>query len=239
MALQLLALLIVQGALAGGDPLGLEVVHRDPVLEEGREQRRVQRVAEVVRAPRLILGHAQDAVADVAILADDVRVRVVHVVVRVAPLVGRAGGVPLKRLAVQALIARPVVLPVHDVVADLHVVEDLRQRQRGGAADPCGRQEAGEQQAAAGDLEAALDADEAVDVVDVALTEVCDDAGADRVELLAEGLELLGCEIGCWGGHGLLLLGVGVLEVERDVADRHGHADADLLLPGARESRRR
>ncbi len=65
-----------------------------------------------------------------------------------------------------------------------------------------------EQQAAAGDLQAALDADESVDVVDVALTEVCDDARADRVELAAEGLELLGCEIGCWGGHGWLLLGV-------------------------------
>ena len=37
---------------------GLEVVQRDAVLEEDREQRRVERVAEVVGVPRLVLGHA-------------------------------------------------------------------------------------------------------------------------------------------------------------------------------------
>ena len=58
-------------------------------------------------------------------------------------------------------------------------------------ADPGGRQEAEEQQAAPGDLEAALGADDPGDVVGVALAEVGDDAPADRVELLAEGLELL------------------------------------------------
>ena len=178
------AALLGQRRLAGGDPLDFEVVQRDAVLEEEREQRRVQRVAEVVGMPRLVLGHAQDAVADVAVLADDVGVGVVHVVVRVAPLVGGAGGVPLEALAVQARVVHPVVLAVHHVVADLHVVEDLRQRQRGGAAEPGGRQEAEEQQAAAGDLEAALGADHAVDVVGVALAEVGDDARADRVELL-------------------------------------------------------
>ncbi len=137
---------------------------------------------------------------------------VVHVVVRVAPLVAGAGGVPLEGLAVQPRVLHPVVLAVHDVVADLHVVEDLRQRQRGGAADPGGRQEAEEQQAAAGDLEAALGADDPVDVVGVALAEVGDDARADGVELLAEGLELLGGEVGCGVGHGRLLVEVGVLE---------------------------
>ena len=91
----------------------------------------------------------------------------------------------------------PVVLSVHDVVADLHVVEDLRQRKRGGAADPGGRQEAEEEQATAGDLQAALGADDLVDVVGVALAEVRDDAGTHGIELPAEGLELLGCEIGC------------------------------------------
>jgi hypothetical protein len=76
-------------------------------------------------------------------------------------------------------------------VADLHVVQNLREREGGRAADPCGRQEAGEQEAAARDLKAALDADETVDVVDVALAEVRDDAGAYCVEFLAKGLELL------------------------------------------------
>ena len=66
------------------------------------------------------------AVADVAILAEDVGEGVVHVVVGVAPLVAGAGGVPLVGLAVQARVLHPVVLAVHHVVADLHVVEDLR-----------------------------------------------------------------------------------------------------------------
>ena len=78
----------------------------------------------------------------------------VHVVVRVAPLVGRARGVPLEHLRVQRRVTHPVVLAVHDVVADLHVVEDLGQRQRGRAGQPERRQEAEEQRAAAGDLEA-------------------------------------------------------------------------------------
>ena len=87
-------------------------------------------------------------------------------------------------------------------------------------SEPRGRQEAREQQAAAGDLEPALGADETVDVVDVALTELCDDACADRVELAAEGLELLRGE----GGRGLGMTRAplwGGLEVERDVADGH------------------
>ena len=94
--------LLAEARLAGGDALDLEVVQRDAVLEEGRQQGRVERVAQVVRVPRLVLGHAQHAVADVAVLADDVGVGVVHVVVRVAPLVAGAGGVPLEALAAQA-----------------------------------------------------------------------------------------------------------------------------------------
>ena len=145
--------------LAGLDPLDLEVVHGHAPLEQERQQGRVDRVAEVARTPRLILGHAQDAVADVAVLAEHVGVRVVHVVVGVAPLVAGAGRVPLEAGRVERRILHPVVLAVHHVVADLHVVEDLGQGQRGGAAEPGGRQEAGEQQRAAADLEPALGLD--------------------------------------------------------------------------------
>ena len=177
--------------LAGLDPLDLEVVQRDAVLEERRQQERVERVAEVVGPPRLVLGHPQDPVADVAVLADDVRVRVVHVVVGVAPLVARACGVPLEPLAGQLGILHPVVLAVHHVVADLHVVEDLRQRERGDAAEPGRRQEREEEQPAAGDLERPLRLDHVADVLGVALAAVGEDAGADRVELGAERVELL------------------------------------------------
>ena len=156
--------LLAEARLAGGDALDLEIVECDAVLEEGRQQRRVERVAEVVRMPPLVLGHAQHAVADVAVLAHDVGVGVVHVVVRVAPLVARAGRVPLEALAAQVGIVHPVVLTVHHVVADLHVVEDLRQRQGRHAAEPGGREEPREHQPAAGDLEPALGPDHLADV---------------------------------------------------------------------------
>jgi hypothetical protein len=82
------------------------------------------------------------------------------------------------------------VLAVHDVVADLHVVEDLGDREGGGAGDPGGREYPGPEQAAAGDLEPALGPDHAADVVGVPLAAVGQHALADRVELLAEALEL-------------------------------------------------
>ena len=95
-------LLSAQAALAGDDVLGLQVVQRDAPLEEHHQQEGVQRVAEVVRAPRLVLVHPQDAVADVAVLADDVGVRVVDVVVAVLPLLAGAHVVPLVHPRVEA-----------------------------------------------------------------------------------------------------------------------------------------
>jgi hypothetical protein len=178
-------------------------VQRHPVLEEGRQERRPERVAEVVRLPRLLLAHSQDPVADVAVLADDVGVGVVHVVVRVAPLIGGAGGVPLELLARELRVVHPLVLAVHHVVADLHVVEDLGEREGRGPGEPEGRHDAGPEQAAAGDLEPALGADDAADVVGVALAAGGEDAAADCVELGAELLELLRRQAVGVGGEAL------------------------------------
>ena len=80
---------------------------------------------------------------------------------------------------------------MHDVVADLHVVEDLRDAEHRGAGQPGRRQEAGEQQRAAADLEGALRLDDAADVVGVLLAEVGDHAFLDGVELAAERVGLL------------------------------------------------
>jgi hypothetical protein len=91
---------------------------------------------------------------------------------------------------------------VHDVVADLHVVEDLGDRQRGRAGQPGGRQEAEPQQPAAGGLEGALGLDHVVDVLAVRVTEVGHHALPDLVELGAEGLELLGGHVRSLCGHG-------------------------------------
>ena len=160
--------------------------HWKNVIRQG-----VERVAQVVGLPRLVLVHAEDAVADVTVLAEDVGVGVVDVVVGVLPLLAGADGVPLVHARVQAGVAHPVVLAVHDVVADLHVVEDLGDAQRADGQRP-GRGQV--EQRAAGALEGALGLDDAADVVGVGLAEVGDHALADRVELGAELLELLGAE---------------------------------------------
>ncbi len=195
-------LVVRDGPLALDDVLDLEVVHRHAPLEEEHQQRRVHRVAQVVRVPLLVLVHPQDAVTDVAVLAEDVGEGVVDVVVRVLPLVARADVVPLVHAGVQARVTHPVVLAVHHVVADLHVVEDLGDAQRRDRERP-GRREV--HQRAAGDLELALLLDDAADVVRVLLAELADQALADRVDLVAERLDLLGGQLVV----GLLVVGLG------------------------------
>ena len=197
---QRLVLLQLAGAL--DDVLDLEVVHRHAPLEEHHQQERVDRVAQVVGVPLLVLVHPQDAVADVAVLAEDVGERVVDVVVAVLPLLARADVVPLVHARVQARVAHPVVLAVHDVVADLHVVEDLGDAQRGDRERPGGREV---HQRAAGDLELALLLDDAADVRRVLLAQVGDQALADGVHLVAERLELFGGELGV-GAGGLVVV---------------------------------
>jgi hypothetical protein len=125
---------------------------------------------------------------------------------RVAPLVGRAGVVPLELLAGERRVVHPVVLTVHHVVADLHVVEDLGEREGGRAGNPGRREDARPEQAAPGDLEPALGADHLADVVGVVLAAIGEDTLADRVEFLSETLDLLrgegdlafGCRAHLW-----------------------------------------
>ena len=186
-------------------------MQRDAVLEQHHQQERVDRVAQVVRVPLLVLAHPQDAVADVAVLAEDVGVGVVHVVVRVPPLVGRAGGVPLEvrpesaGSRIQSYWPCMTLWPI-SMLSRIFESPSTRCRPARPAA------ESGEQQRAAGDLQAALGLDDAADVVGVALAEVGDHAVADGVELAAELVDLLG---GQWDrvlGHDVSSLG---LVVER------------------------
>ena len=96
------------------------------------------------------------------------------------------GVVPLPGGGVDLGVAHPVPLAVHDVVADLHVLDDLGDRQPDGADQP-GRREQGEQQhGAAAELELALDVDDLADVGGVALAAAVDDLLADGVELAAQ-----------------------------------------------------
>ena len=181
--------LVGEPDLAGANAFGFQLVQRDAVLEQHHQQERVDRVAQEVRRPGLVFAHPQDAVADVAVHPHDVGVGVMHVVVRMPPLIGGAGGVPLEGAAGDRRVTHPVVLTVHDVVADLHVVQDFRDAQHRGADQPGRRQE---QQSASAHFQRALGFDDAADVVGVFFTEVCHHAFFDGVEFAAECVGLLG-----------------------------------------------
>ena len=149
-------------------------------------------------------------VADVPVHAVDVRVGVVLVVVAVLPLLRGGHVVPLVLLAVDQRVVHPVVLAVHDVVADLHVLEDLGHAEQHDAGDERRPEERHEQADAAEHLEQVAQLDDPPDVVGVGLAEVVEDALAHGVELAAELLELLVAhQVGADGGA---LVGVGADE---------------------------
>ena len=144
---------------------------------------------------------------------------VVHVVVRVPPLVARAGVIHSEAAAGDRRVTHPVVLAVHDVVPDLHVVEDLRQRQHRGAGDP--RRRGKKSSARPADLERSLRLDDVADLGGVALAEVGDHAFLERVEFAAERVGLFGGKSDpCLWTSSVLLS----LQGEFDVADGRGHA---------------
>ena len=173
----------------------------DTPLEEHGEQKVVERLAEIEGMPALPLVHAQDAVPDVAVPPDHVGPGVVHDVVRVLPLLRRARRVPFPGRGVDARIAHPVPLTVQHVVANLHVLQDLGGGEQGGPQEPCRRQDAGEEQRAATDLQAALGANHAADVARIAFAAVGDHLVADRVELAADRVDLVGGQPGQGGCH--------------------------------------
>ena len=102
-------------------------------------------------------------------------------------------------------IIHPVPLAVNDVVTDLHVLDDLGQREGSGAGQPDRSLRSECQQQSTGHLEAALSGDGAMDVARVALTEGIGDVLSDRVEFVGEAVDI-----------GLRQMGECL-----DVADRH------------------
>ena len=106
----------------------------------------------------------------------------VHHVVRMAPLLAVAGNIPFKLLRIQRWIARPVVLAVHHVVADFHVVQNLGTGQRQHTGHPAQRPHAKVQQRAASYLAGAANADHVAHVVHVGLAQIVHHAVADGVD---------------------------------------------------------
>ena len=202
--------------------------------------------AEVERVPALVLVDAHDAVAEVVVLADDVGVGVVQLVVAVLPLLGRRGVVPLPGGRVDLRVAHPVPLAVHDVVADLHVLEDLgdRRGRRCRRARPAGRCEnSSTARLPSSSLRCVVD--DLADVRRVVGAAGVDDVLADRVELAAELLDVLGGQVGdrvvgfFWM---TVMVTPSVVERSRrsvvDVAGAGGGVDAGLDEVRRRRSRR-
>src|SRR3954453_22995288 len=135
------------------------------------------------------------------------------------PRLGRRRRVPVPRLRVDDGIVHPVPLTVQDVVADLHVLEDLRQTEHGGSCNPRALEARRDQQRTPDQSHPPLQPDDAADVVGVALAEVVLDLLVQLVEELPELFDLLvrelveGVLLGgrirrrmrCnWGGHRLI-----------------------------------
>ncbi len=186
--------------------LEVHVVEGHAPLEERHQHEVVERLEQVDRVPALVRVDPHDLVAEVLVLAADVRVRVVHVVVGVLPGLLGGRGVPVPGRGVDVRVVHPVPLAVHHVVADLHVLEDLGHRQGGRAGDPARPVARSEQQRAAEQRQAPLERDDRADVGGVALAEAGEHLVVDRLELLAELLDLLRGEAAQRAldfGHGL------------------------------------
>ena len=146
--------------------------------------------------PFLVTGHPQDAVSHVVVLLQHVGEGVMHEIVGVLPLLSRAGVVPLPGSRMDFGVVHPVPLAVHDVVADLHVLEDLSDRQHGGARHPGRGKGAGEQGQSARHHELPLERDDAGDVGRVTLASGLLDVLTDGVELSPERLHVGVAEMG-------------------------------------------
>ena len=186
---------LFHGLLPGADRLEVEVVGRDPPLEERGEDEVVERLQQIDRVPFLMRVDPHDLVAEVLVLAADVRVGVVDVVVGVLPGLGRGGGVPVPGRGVDLGVVHPVPLPVQDVVPDLHVLEDLGRRVGDGSRDPGRPIARAEQQHPPHHREAAMHRDHARDVAAIAVAEVGVDLVVDGVELAPQLLDLLLAEV--------------------------------------------
>jgi len=189
-------LVVGQRASAGDEVLDLEVVQRDaPTRRRPSAAARRPGLPRWWGVPLLVLVHAQDAVADVAVLAEDVGEGVVDVVVAVLPLVRGADVVPPRTSAsfrpgspIQSYWPCMTLWPIS-------ILSRIFEIDRAATANGQGRRQV--EQGASGDLELALPLD---DVADVGSRPSSPSSLITRwrmgVQLLAQALELLGGEAG-------------------------------------------
>jgi len=114
---------------------------------------------------------------------------VVSKIVGVLPHRGRRRRVPLPGARVDRRVSHPIPLTVHDVVADLHVLEHLGQRQQRGAGDSRRGEPGTEEKRPPSELKLALSRDDAGDVRAVAVAQVGAHGIANAVKLAGKGTE--------------------------------------------------
>ncbi len=168
----------------------LGVVDRYSPLEDHCKHQVVQRLGEIEGMPGLLWVDPQRAVANVPVLAENVRVGVVHIVVGMFPLLGGRPGVPLPDGGVDLRVAHPVPLPVQNVVPDLHVLQDLGGGQHRSARQPRRGQQGGEHDRPSPRLQAPLNGNHPADVAGVALPQTRQDLLAEPVERTTELLDI-------------------------------------------------
>ena len=114
----------------------VDAVQGDAPLEGHCQQQVLQRLQQILPLPRLVAGHPHHAEPEVVVHAQHIAEHVMAVVVRVPPLRRDRDHVPLPRAGVDLRVVHPIPLAVGHVVTDLHVLDALRERQRGRAQDP-------------------------------------------------------------------------------------------------------
>ncbi|QNM63339.1 hypothetical protein XHV734_4645 [Xanthomonas hortorum pv. vitians] len=149
-------------------------------------------------------------------------------VVRLAPVVAGGNDVPLVGVAVELRVAHPVVLAVHDVMAQLHVLQDLGQSQQHYAGNPRRNQHAmheraQKQQRATGHAGPAHRRHDAANVARIGGADLALHAGADGIELVAERLQF-------GSGQGTVMDSAheDSLQIQDQVSARGTDAQADL-----------
>ncbi len=186
--------------------------------------------------PLHVIAQAQDGIAVVAVLANHVGVGVMFVVVGTPPGITCAYGIPLIGLGMQCRIVHPVVLAVHHVVADFHILDDLGKPQGGGGGHEHWRNEAEWHHHPPCHFQAPVQADNLADVAGIPFAEIGEDLITNGVQVFFQFVELGFCQF----LHDVLLVQRMVwlcttvllkLDVDRPFGYRN--AELDFLFTGA------
>ena len=157
--------------LFGRWPIQIDIVQGDAPFECSCQKQVLKRLQQMRRSPGLVAGYPHHPEAEIIVHAENVAEHMVAVVVRGPPLRGHRDHVPLPRARVNLRIVHPIPLAMAHVVANFHVLDTLRKRQRRGPQHPACPSPAGADEQARRHIERPLEPDGAPDIGRVALAE--------------------------------------------------------------------